>query len=188
MLKHIEEFGKFVEITGFRNIKIGNIKDFVNSIRRSVPNNVEVQIFNAELIATWQHLYFATLNALHAFQAKRNISKSLAVEIMLYAASERQIKKAMPFMGARENTSEIAVVLVGDKESSVKAGLNALTHYFQTEPDESLLELFEEKIDRIMRAFEITQTELDSTLIRGHREQAVVNAVVERVALLTTKL
>ena len=74
MLKHFEEFGEYVEITGFSSVQIEDAEGFLKATRRE-QQETAVQFFNAELVATWQHLYFAVLNALTAFRNKSNISK-----------------------------------------------------------------------------------------------------------------
>jgi len=48
---------------------------------------VEVQLFDASLVTTWEHLYFAALDSLTAFRNRENISRSLAMETMLYASA-----------------------------------------------------------------------------------------------------
>lgn len=90
MLKYIEEFRKYVLVTGFRNVEIGNLDEFLETINSKKSADTDVQIFDAQLIATWQHLYFAVLNALTAFRNKDSISKKLAIEIMLYASAQNQ--------------------------------------------------------------------------------------------------
>ena len=76
VLKHIEEHAKYVEITGFKNVKIENPEALLTKIRSKSDTNVSVQFFNAKLICTWEHIYFAVLNALMMFGTKRNIIKA----------------------------------------------------------------------------------------------------------------
>ena len=64
MLKPLEEYGKFVGITGSRGVKVKDARSFVDFVCRELPADVEVQLFEADLVASWQHLYFAALNAL----------------------------------------------------------------------------------------------------------------------------
>jgi tRNA threonylcarbamoyladenosine modification (KEOPS) complex Cgi121 subunit len=188
MLKRLEEYGKFVEISGFRRTRIGDAKAFVEAVCRKLPAGVEVQLFDAELVASWQHLYFAALNALAAFQTKRGISKSLAVETALYASAQRQIKKALDIIGVKTETKNTAVLILGDTENSVKAGLRAVAKQLGVEPDESVLDLTPAKAKRIRGAFDISETELKTVSSRSDAAQALVDAVVERVALLATRL
>jgi tRNA threonylcarbamoyladenosine modification (KEOPS) complex Cgi121 subunit len=188
MLKQMEEYQKYVEISGFREAKVGNARSFVKRICGELPANVEVQLFDADLIATWEHLYFAALNAYMAFKNKRNMSKSLAVEAALYASSQRQIKKALDFIGVKPDSVNVAVLVFGENEGSVQEGVSTITSRLGSKPDESVLELSEAKMRLIRSAFDISGAELESVFSRNNSEKALVDLVVERVALLSTRL
>ena len=188
MLKPLEEYGRYVEITGFRNVAIGDAKAFVDAVCVDLPEGVEVQFFDAALVATWEHLYFAALNALMAFQNKRNASKSLAVEMALYASSQRQIKRAIEFIGVKPGSGNIAVVVLGADVASVQAGLSAVAKRLGVEPDAGILDLSEAKIRRIREAFDVSDAELQAVSACGDAKAALVDLVVERVALLSTRL
>lgn len=188
MLKPLAEYGKFVEITGFVGVRIGNEKDFMVALREAVPKTVEVQFFDADLVATWQHLYFAVLNALMAFKNKRNISKSVAVEVVLFASAQRQIKKAIDHIGVKCSSSNIAAVLVSDDVDAAKVGLAAVKKCLGVEPDDSVLELTKTKVPRIKRAFSISDAALEASTATKNSAQALVDLVLENVALLSTQL
>lgn len=188
MLKYIEETGKCVEITGFRNVRVGDAEEFVKAVRNEKQQRVWVQFFDAELVATWQHLHFAVLNALLAFKNERNISKSVAMEAMLYASAQRQIKKAIDFMGVKCDSANVAVVIIGERLDSVKAVLSAVSKRIGAEPDETVLELSRKKAQRIREAFGITEKELEAVMEKNNVEQALVKLVIERMALLSTRL
>ena len=79
------------------------------------------------LIATQEHLYFAVLNALQAFQNKTNISKSLAMETMLYASAQRQIQKAIQRCGIKPETTSMAVIIIGEDPTQIKTMLEAIS-------------------------------------------------------------
>jgi KEOPS complex subunit Cgi121 len=186
VLKQIEEFGKCVEITGFKNVRIKNVEEFLKmTCRRS--GNVEVQFFDAGLVATWQHLYFASLNALTAFKNGENISKSLAMETMLYASAQRQIRKATELIGIKRTSSNVAVLIVGEKLEVVKSALSAISKSVDGILDEAVLELSKEKVARIQEAFEITEAELQTVIRRNDLKKALSDLVIERMALLATQ-
>ena len=113
MLKHIEEAEKYVELTGFRNVSVNDAEEFVKAAREETPQTACIQFFDAELVATWQHLYFAVLNALLAFRNERNISKSVAMEVILYASAQRQIRKAIQLVGVKRDSANVAVLIIG---------------------------------------------------------------------------
>jgi tRNA threonylcarbamoyladenosine modification (KEOPS) complex Cgi121 subunit len=188
MLKQLNEYGTFVEISGFRQVRIGDAKAFVETASKKMPNGVEVQLFDADLVASWQHLYFAALNAFQAFQTKRSISKSVALETALYASAQRQIKKALDFIGVKPETTKVAVLVLGSNVASVEEGLLAVAKQLGAEPDETILDLTPAKVNRIRGAFDVSETELKTVSSRGDAAQALVDVVVERVALLSTRL
>jgi tRNA threonylcarbamoyladenosine modification (KEOPS) complex Cgi121 subunit len=188
LLNYIEETGKYVEITAFRNVRIKDTEKFVKATRKETPQNTWIQFFDAELVATWQHLYFAVLNALLAFRNNRNISKSVAMEIMLYASAQRQIRKAIQFIGVKHDSANVAVVIVGENPDSVKAVLSAVSKRIGVEHDETALELTKEKTQSIRKAFGVRTEELEAVMEKKNIKQALVNLIIERTALLSTQL
>lgn len=186
MLKFIQEFRKYCEIVGFKNVKMNNTEGFLKVINREKPLNVEVQFFDADLVATWQHLYFSVLNAMTAFRNRENISKSLAMETLLYASARRQIREATQLVGIKPTSSNIAVLIVEGKPEAVKSALAKISTSIGGQPDDIVLGLSEEKIERIGRAFEISEAELETVLERDDLEKAIIDLVIERVALLAT--
>lgn len=188
MLKRLEEFGKYVEITGFRNVSVGDAKIFADILSKSLPAGVEAQLFNADLIATWQHLFFAAINALSAFKTCRNVSKSLAVETALYASAQRQIKKAIDSVGLKPASKNAALLIVGGDADSVVKALSTVSQQLCRLPDDSVLELTKPKVSRIRREFAVSNAELKAVFSSQHPSQALADLVVERVALLSTRL
>ena len=187
MLKYIEEAGKYVELTGFRNVSIKNSEEFMKVAREATPQKASIQFLNAQLVATWQHLYFAVLNALLAFKNQRNISKSVTMEVMLYASAQRQIRKAIQLIGIKRASANVAIVIVGADIDFVKAVLSAVSKRVGVEPDETVLELTQEKTKSIRKAFGIRAEELEA-VNKKNAKQALVSLVIERTALLSTRL
>ena len=188
MLKYLEEGCKYVEITGFRGAKIGDARDLLTQVRGQMPREAEVQFFDADLVATWQHLYFAVLNALMAFRSGRSVSKSLAVEVMLYASAQRQIKKAIALIGVKRGSTNVAAVIMSGSAESAEVALSAVSKCLGAEPDETVLELSAEKTERIKLAFGMGEVELETATAKDDAQQALVDLVIERVALLSTRL
>jgi len=187
LLKYIEEFRRQVEITGFRNVRIRDIEEFLTIIRKEMPSNAEIQFFDAKFVATWQHLYFAALNALTAFKNKENISKSVAMETMLYASAQRQILKSMKLLGIKLDSSEIAVLIIGEKPETVRSALSMVSKHVKSEPDDTVLELSKEKATIIQKIFGISSVELRTIVKKDDLERALADLVIERMALLATQ-
>lgn len=187
MLKYIKEFSKYVAIAGFRNAKIKDVEQFFEIIRKEKRSNVEIQFFDANFVATWQHLYFAFLNASTAFKNKENISKSLAMETMLYASAQHQIRKAMELLGIKPSTSEIAVLIIGEKPEAVKSALSMVSRHINARHDDTVLEFSKEKATIIQKTFGVSDVELKTIMKKDGLEKALTDLVIERMALLATQ-
>jgi KEOPS complex subunit Cgi121 len=187
VLKHIEEFETYVEISGFKNVKIINAKEFLDTACKEEPSGIEVQFFDARLVATWQHLYFAVLNALTAFRNRENVSKSLAMEALLYAAAERQITKATELVGIRPTSSDVAVLIVGKEPRTVELTLSTVSKNIGAKRDEKVLEMSKDKAATIRRAFDFSEAELGTVMGKDGLEKALTDLVIERMALLATR-
>lgn len=175
-------------ITGFRDVEIRNIEEFFRAVHREKSPTVDIQFFDAAFVATWQHLYFAVLNALTAFENKRNISNSLAMETLLYASAQHQIKNAMKLLGISPNSREVAVLIVGEDGESVNSALKTVSKLVAAESDDSVLDLTSGKAKAIKEIFGISDREIKTVTKRtGLEDEALVNLVIERVTLLATQ-
>lgn len=187
MLKYLEEFGKYVATAGFRNAKITDVERFLESARSRIGLDVEFQFFNAKLVATWQHLYFAVLNALTAFKNQDNLSKSLAVETMLYASAQRQIRRAIELVGIKKGVSEIAVLVISEDAEKANSALSHIAKLAGADRDDGVLMLSEEKVRALGEAFEISDAEIEAVISKDNLEKAIVDILIERMALLSTR-
>jgi len=187
LLKRIEEFGKHIVITGFRNVKLADVEELFNIVRKETNTTTEIQFFDAKFVATWQHFYFAVLNALTAFKNKENISKSVAMETMLYASAQRQIRRAMELLGIKPGTSEIAVLIIGEKLETVKSALSMVSAHMNAQPDDTVLQLSREKMKSIRKTFGVSDVELETIMKKDDLEKALTSLIIERMALLSTQ-
>lgn len=187
MLRFVEEFRKHVLMTGFKVNPIDAPEELLRLINREKPSNIETQVFDAEGIATWEHLYFAVLNALMAFKTKSNFSRSLAMETILYASGHRQIRKATEILGVKTGSAKIAAVLIGENAESLESTLSQILNTIGAQRDETVLELTEAKAANIRRIFRISDGELGSVMKGCETKKALTNLVIERMALLITE-
>ena len=187
MIMKLEDFDKCIIITGFRDTKIADVESFLSQVRRRIKD-AHVQFFDAELIAGWEHLYFAVLNALRAFESKLNISNGLAIEALLYASSQRQINKAVDLLGITSESHHVAILVIADAKRGASEALKTVSQLVSGELDDSILELTEEKVEGIRRLFGISDLELEAkSEKKGFEKKALVDLVIEHVALLATQ-
>jgi len=186
MLYHLEEYGQFCEIAGYRGIKFEVAEAYLKAHRRHT-HDAAVQFFDADLVATPRHLYFAALNALQAFKGKTNISKTVAMETMLYASAQRQIQKAIARSGIKPTTQNMAVLIIGEQQQVVELALAEVSAFAGKAPDDRVLEMNSAKLKSIKKNFEICEGEVEVVRKSDDGAVAVADLVIERVALLATQ-
>jgi len=187
LTKRLGDVNKYVAIAGFRNVKIRDVNHFLESVRREI-DKAHVQFFDAKLIASQQHLYFAALNALKAFEKKLNISNSLAIEVLLYASAQRQIRKAVDMLGIKPDSSQVAVLVIAETKQGADIALEAVSKLISGERDDHVLGLTDEKFEGVKRLFGVSDLEIEAKLKKeGLEREALVDLVIEHVALLATQ-
>jgi KEOPS complex subunit Cgi121 len=141
-------------------------------------HKITIQLMDANMVYGKQHLQSAVDNALRSFERDDSISSTLAMEILLYASGEYQIRNALEKMGLKsaEVEQQIAMVLVADQD-----------------PDQLVQELFS-KLDlvqddsvldgdvEVLKRFGITDAEIDAIL-----PKKVGDLILERVAMVDIK-
>jgi len=160
---------------------IKNIDSFVQHLLLfSKKENLVIQAFDATGIYGKEHLISATIHAQRAFEQGRNSTNSLGLEILLYAAGERQIQKAIKNLGVKKGKQQIAFILTNDMAQKTnrrikKAVIKRLLEMFHLISDDTVLEGNRNTLKR----FGITSQEL-STL----PESNYGNLILEKIALV----
>ncbi len=176
---------KYLVVEGFRNIKIDNI-DRVLKLIRMKAENCQVQVVDTALVAGFEHVYFSVLNALKSFKSGVNISKSLAVEVMLFISGQDQIRRAIEILGVKPSSSSVAVILIADSREEAISALDRISSILGGDRDQGVIELTEEKIPIIMNAFAISNLEIEAAM-RNSLKNALKSILIERGALLVTQ-
>ncbi|MFX0151065.1 MAG: KEOPS complex subunit Cgi121 [Candidatus Hodarchaeota archaeon] len=78
---------------------------------------IAAQLLDNRFVWGRQHLFSAIWHAYNAEKNDRMISKTLSMEILLYTAGQRQIKKAIKLLGVKNNTKDVLGILIGDNET-----------------------------------------------------------------------
>ncbi|MHB8101475.1 MAG: KEOPS complex subunit Cgi121 [Methanosarcina sp.] len=158
-------------------VQIPNLSDFLKVISSiASENEVVIQGLNADLIAGERHLHFAVGKAVRAVAAGRNIAKDPGIEIMRYAAGERQIERSFS-IGLREGENNAVFVLFGKMDNLILA-FSAIRKLIEEKPCSELLAYSDSKKKGILSLFGITDAEIEAS-----GEEHIPELVIERVAL-----
>jgi tRNA threonylcarbamoyladenosine modification (KEOPS) complex Cgi121 subunit len=187
VIERLEDFDQYLVVAGFKNVKIANIDKFFADVKERTGNAC-VQFFDATLIAGRNHLRFAALNSLNAFKNRLNISNSLAMETLLYASAQHQIKDAVKLLGVKLKSSPVAVLVLAETQNQASSILESVSGLLQGERDDSVVEFSNEKVDGLRRLFRISEVELEAKTEReGAQKQALLDLVIEHMALLAAE-
>lgn len=181
-IEKIEEYGKLVAIAGFRESRISDVTAFIEAVRKRLGPH-DFQVLNADHVAGWRHLCFAALNALKAFDQKRNFAGRLDMEMLLYASCQDQITKAFTLVGITPQTSRVAFLMLAESEEEAVKGLESVEPFLGV-LDDSVLEINEEKFGELKQVFSVSDLELEAITATSDRYEALTLAVIERCALL----
>jgi len=157
-----------------------NVKEILNHVQKFAKSeNITIQIFDATYIFGNDHIISACEHAKRAFTRGNNISDSLAIEILLYAAGEYQIKNALAKLGVKTQSRSIAIVFIGldeKPESLIRKFLdNFNTAGIKLEHNDEVLAGNRDKLIR----FGISDEEISAV-----PEERWSELILEKVALL----
>jgi KEOPS complex subunit Cgi121 len=169
-----------VVIGGFRGVDVSDVDELLHRVGEAVSPHI-FQVFDADRVAGWEHLFFSAVNAVKAFQAGAAVSKSLAVEVLLYASCRDQISQAFSIMGISPSTRRAALLLMGETCELVNQVFLRASGLLGA-PDDSVLGVDDKKFDEMRRIFSISDLELEA--VGGPREDALLSLIIERGALL----
>ncbi len=172
-----------VSIGGFIINSITDIDELLRKLNNVVSPNI-FQIFDADRIAGWRHIFMAVVNAISAFESGSAISRSIGIEILLYASCKDQISKALEIVGANPRTKQVALVVLGNSSGETELAFNKAANILG-KPDDLVLNLNDVKLLKIMEVYEITQNLLDT--IGGEQYEAVSNLLIEKGALISLR-
>lgn len=127
-----------------------------------------IQLFRADRIFGMEHLVSAAEKAQRSFATGTPMARTLGMEILLYAAAERQTSEALRKLGIHDGIEEMGLVLIGDIDGEMALAELGL------ERDDSVLE----PDCKDFSIFGITEIEIDMFGVPG-----IQGLVLEKVAL-----
>ena len=167
-------------IGGFQGVVVIDVDDLLERIREAASPHV-FQLFDADRVAGLEHLYFAAVNAVRALRTGAAVSKSLAVEVLLYASCQDQINQAFSILGLSPSTERAALLVMADSPEEAEGAFERASRLLGT-VDDSVLRVDDGKFEELRRVYSISDLELEA--VGGPREGAVTSLLIERGALL----
>ena len=184
-MKQAEINGHFLIAEGFNSVKIDDVDELFVETRKKIKD-CRIQFFDGDYIASFEHLYFAFLNALKNFQTGKNISKDLEMETLLYASGQHQIKKAIDLFGVKPTSSRVIVLIISNSLIKATRSLGIIEKILRGKRSGCIINLTKNKIAKIKVAFEIGEKEIQATSEHSEKE-SIILLVIERIALLATQ-
>jgi tRNA threonylcarbamoyladenosine modification (KEOPS) complex Cgi121 subunit len=172
-----------VSIGGFIIDSFLDIDDLLSKLHNVVSPNI-FQIFDADRIAGWRHIFMAVVNAVTAFESGSAISRSIGIEIILYASCQDQISKALEIVGASTKTKKLALVVLGKSYDETEIAFIKASSILGI-PDDTVLNLNNVKIVDIMNVFDISESQINT--IGGEHKETLTNLLIEKGALVALR-
>ena len=171
------------EIHNSNKLDQDELLDLAKSLSRP---GLTVQLMNAFLITDEAHLLSAAQNAFHAQEGDYMLSRSLDVEVIVYASTQRQIGRALEDLGVFDGIERVAAVVIEKDKGTVERTLKELVQRIGAEATQPFTAT-EDRFDRILEYFQIDMTEVrtftDSEDI-VELQKALSRCVVSRVSLV----
>jgi len=174
----VKDSNWIIAVCGVKDVEFSDV-DTLLLKTRSIAGRTKFQLFNADFISGWKHLYFAAVNAINAFNSGTGISRSLALETLLYASCQNQISSAFSVLGIKPGDRNVAVLVLGKHKNELSNVLSAITDLLGAEDDE-VLEISDVKQSVLKKVYGVSEEELASV----QRDDALSWLIIERGALL----
>jgi tRNA threonylcarbamoyladenosine modification (KEOPS) complex Cgi121 subunit len=175
-------------IAEFRNsehLKRDRLLDMASSMSESV---LAIQFFDSAMIVNEIHLLSAVQNAFNAWKGGYMRSRSLDVEIAIYASAQHQIGRALELMGITDNTTSVAVVALGEDKKKIKSAMLVLEKTFGNEIVPAF-EMTSKKLEALKKIFSIDDSEVSLFLDQNDmksQQLALSKCIVSRVSQVAT--
>lgn len=112
----IKEYHSLIDVMDVQVIGIRGETNFDVIIEHFVSLGGDVVLLDPKMVCGKDHILSAVMHAERSFLNGTNRSKTLLTEIILYAAGDRQIGKAMEKMRPKEESKEMVAVLMNIKD------------------------------------------------------------------------
>ena len=176
----------FVGVTELEN-KFKHTKDQLLEFTGSHLDDImAIQFLDSSLIVDEMHIISASQNAINAWNGEYAISRSLGLEIAVYASAQKQIGKALDTLGVKDGLERIALVVVSKSRPALVECINALVPKIGEEAVE-IFKIDEERLAKLVKYYEISTKEIETLTLSKEIEilqDAISRCVRSRVSLV----
>lgn len=176
----IGDSGFYLMIGGFRDLEVGDPEALLRRVGEEAAP-CATQLFDADRVAGWDHLYMAAVNAHRAFKAGSALSRSLPMEVLLYASCRDQISTALTVLGISRSTRNVALLVISGGMEEAMGCFERASRHLGVE-DDSVLMVGEGKLRGLMEVYGVSVEELEA--LGGSPYEALTSLIIERGALL----
>ncbi len=150
---------------------------------------ISCQLLDVNKVPGSKYLLHATVNAVRAFESGQRISRTLGMQILLYAAANKQIGQALAQVGVTKSTTQIAAILVGDEEQNVEHAASSFEESLPCRDQDEILDHWTPlRLRNVNSIFGIERREVSAVIRKGEKKvEAIERLAIERSALLAFK-
>ncbi|MFW9850825.1 MAG: KEOPS complex subunit Cgi121 [Candidatus Thorarchaeota archaeon] len=169
------------EITNEHQLNTEQLLEIVTNLSSNIK---ALQLFDGSKIVDSNHLLSASQNAINAWHGGYAQSRSLSVEIAVFASGQHQIGRALSLVGVSDDLPSVAVVIIAEGKNEIKRVLDALINDIGKQCEHEFppdLERFE----NIMELFGIGKSEVNvfgDLENPGDFQAALSKCVVSRIS------
>jgi tRNA threonylcarbamoyladenosine modification (KEOPS) complex Cgi121 subunit len=176
----------FVGIGELSNESMKKKDELISLSTALTDETTVVQFLSPILIAGPIHLLSAAQNAINAIKGKYAISRSLNVEIIVYASAQRQIEVAFEKVGVEDDLKTVGVVIIDERKDAIQECFEQL--FIKLGSDiEPAFSYDRKRMNQIMKSFDVSDTELrtftDSDKL-DELQDALIRCIVSRVSMV----
>lgn len=172
----LSELRRWVGLAGGRASPLP-VEEVLERVRKvDGERGTVTQLFDATRVAGLAHLAHASRLALLARSRGSGFADSLSMELVCWAAAERQIGRALEKVGLRKDSRTVALVSVGEEREAVEKALEDIMRETGMKREDSVVEFHPSKVKILSEVFSLPEEMV--------RKLGVQKLVLERVALL----
>jgi KEOPS complex subunit Cgi121 len=176
----------FVGIGELRNETRKKKEELISLSSTLTKDSIVVQFFSPGLIAGPMHLLSAAQNAINAVKGKYAISRSLNVEIIVYASAQRQIERAFEKVGVEDDLETVGVVIIDASKKNILDSFEQLYTKLGSNVEHAFC-YDKTRLVQIKTAYDVSDTELrtftDSDNLDDLKD-ALVRCIVSKVSMV----